>query len=200
MTLQKQFQITSLLFKVRRFSGQGSTGNLLLLVIRHSSKVSNAHALFLVVFAGQYPSFSSFNSSLVTSSTNQCSESTLSTLATLLSLSGSLLPLMLLCFSFEIYFCIKITLTHLKSHRVSHNINIPHAPSPPLVAITTTLGCATTVGWLLLIYYIKLKSRLSVRLSVRTFLVEWISAVGAQINVKLARNEAPVFWADEVYF
>ena len=50
------------------------------------------------------------------------------------------------------------------------------------------------------IYYIKLKSRLSVCLSVRTFLVEWISAVGAQIDVKLARNEAPVFWADEVYF
>ena len=50
------------------------------------------------------------------------------------------------------------------------------------------------------IYYIKLKSRLSVRLSVRTFLVEWISAVGAQIDVKLARNEVPVFWADEVYF
>ena len=50
------------------------------------------------------------------------------------------------------------------------------------------------------IYYIKLKSRLSVRPSVRTFLVEWISAVCAQIYVELARNEAPVFWDDEVYF
>ena len=33
----------------------------------------------------------------------------------------------------------------------SYNINTPHAPLPPLVAITITLGCATTVGWLLLI-------------------------------------------------
>ena len=39
------------------------------------------------------------------------------------------------------------------------------------------------------------------KLSLRPhFLVEWISAIGAQIDVKLARNEAPVFWADEVYF
>ena len=53
-------------------------------------------------------------------------------------------------------------------------------------------------------YYIKLKSRLSVRLSVclsvRSFLVEWISVVGARIGVKLAQKEAPVLWGDEVYF
>ena len=47
---------------------------------------------------------------------------------------------------------------------------------------------------------IKLKSRLSVCLSVRTFLVEWISAIGGRIDVKLARNEAPVFLDDKVYF
>ena len=47
-----------------------------------------------------------------------------------------------------------------------------------------------------IIYYIKLKSRPSVRI----FSVEWISAVGARIDVKFARNEAPVIWGDEVYF
>ena len=36
--------------------------------------------------------------------------------------------------------------------------------------------------------------------SVRSFLVAWISAVDARIDVKLARNEAPVFWDYEVYF
>ena len=36
--------------------------------------------------------------------------------------------------------------------------------------------------------------------SVRSFLVVWISAVDARIGVKLARNEAPVFWDYEVYF
>ena len=41
---------------------------------------------------------------------------------------------------------------------------------------------------------------LSVRLSVRTFLVEWISAISAQINVKLAQNKAPVFWDDKEKF
>ena len=46
------------------------------------------------------------------------------------------------------------------------------------------------------IYYIKLKSRPSVRI----FSVEWISAVGARIDVKFARNEAPVIWGDKVYF
>ena len=50
------------------------------------------------------------------------------------------------------------------------------------------------------IYYIKLKSRPSVRPSVRIFLVEWIFAVDARIHVKLARNEAPVFWEHEVCF
>ena len=38
------------------------------------------------------------------------------------------------------------------------------------------------------------------RPSVRSFLVEWISVVGARIGVKLTRKEAPVLWADEVYF
>ena len=45
-------------------------------------------------------------------------------------------------------------------------------------------------------HYIKLKSRPSVRI----FLVEWIFAVDAMIHVKLARNEAPVFWEHEVCF
>ena len=52
----------------------------------------------------------------------------------------------------------------------------------------------------LLVYYIKLKSRLSVRLSVRTYLAIWISAVAAWINVRLARRDSYVFWHDEVYF
>ena len=47
-----------------------------------------------------------------------------------------------------------------------------------------------------MIYYIKLKSRPSVRI----FLVEWIFAVDARIHVKLARNEAPIFWEHEVCF
>ena len=51
-----------------------------------------------------------------------------------------------------------------------------------------------------LIYYIKLKSHPSVRPSIRIFLVERIFAVDARIHVKLARNEAPVFWEHEVYF
>ena len=42
--------------------------------------------------------------------------------------------------------------------------------------------------------------RPSVCLSVRSFLVEWISVVGARISVKLARKEAPVLWGDEDYF
>ena len=36
--------------------------------------------------------------------------------------------------------------------------------------------------------------------SVRIFLVEWFFAVDARIHVKLARNEAPVFWEHEVCF
>ena len=36
--------------------------------------------------------------------------------------------------------------------------------------------------------------------SVRILLVEWIFAVDARIHVKLARNEAPVFWEHEVCF
>ena len=36
--------------------------------------------------------------------------------------------------------------------------------------------------------------------SVRSFLVAWISAVDARIDVELAQNEAPVFWDYEVYF
>ena len=32
------------------------------------------------------------------------------------------------------------------------------------------------------------------------FLVEWIFAVDARIHVKLARNEAPVFWEHKVCF
>ena len=36
--------------------------------------------------------------------------------------------------------------------------------------------------------------------SVRIFLVERIFAVDARIHVKLARNEAPVFWEHEVCF
>ena len=38
------------------------------------------------------------------------------------------------------------------------------------------------------------------RPSVRIYLVEWIFAVDAKIHVKLARNEAPVFWEHEVCF
>ena len=48
----------------------------------------------------------------------------------------------------------------------------------------------------LLVYYIKLKSHPSVRI----FLVEWFFAVDARIHVKLARNEAPVFWEHKVCF
>ena len=36
--------------------------------------------------------------------------------------------------------------------------------------------------------------------SVRIFLVEWFFAVDARIHVKLARNEAPVFWEHEFCF
>ena len=46
------------------------------------------------------------------------------------------------------------------------------------------------------IYYIKLKSRPSVRI----FLVQWFFAVDARIHVKFARNEAPVFWEHGVCF
>ena len=49
---------------------------------------------------------------------------------------------------------------------------------------------------IIIIIIIKLKSRLSVR----SFLDAWISAVDARIDVKLAQNEAPVFWDYEVYF
>ena len=52
----------------------------------------------------------------------------------------------------------------------------------------------------LVIYYIKLKSRLSVRPSVRTFLAVWILAMAAWIDVRLARRGSYVFWHDEVYF
>ena len=52
----------------------------------------------------------------------------------------------------------------------------------------------------LLVYYIKLKSRLSVCLSVRTFLIVSFSAVAAWIDVRLARCDSYVFWHDEVYF
>ena len=52
----------------------------------------------------------------------------------------------------------------------------------------------------LLVYYIKLKSRLSVRLSVRTFLAVSFSAVAAWIDVRLARHDSYVFWHDQVYF
>ena len=36
--------------------------------------------------------------------------------------------------------------------------------------------------------------------SVRSFLVAWISAVDARIDVELTREEAPNFWGDQVYF
>ena len=49
----------------------------------------------------------------------------------------------------------------------------------------------------LLVYYIKLKSRLSVR---PHFLAVSISAVAAWIDVRLARCDGYVFWRDEVYF
>ena len=62
------------------------------------------------------------------------------------------------------------------------------------------MGCKRTATIIYVIYYIKLKSRPSVRPSVRIFLVEWIFAVDARIHVKLARNEAPVFWEHEVCF
>ena len=48
----------------------------------------------------------------------------------------------------------------------------------------------------LLVYYIKLKSRPSVR----TFLAVSFSAVAAWIDVRLARRDSYVFWHDEVYF
>ena len=68
-----------------------------------------------------------------------------------------------------------------------------------LNALAIIYSC--TIGQVhLLVYYIKLKSRPSVRPSVRIFLVEWIFAVDARIHVKLARNEAPVFWEHEVCF
>ena len=50
------------------------------------------------------------------------------------------------------------------------------------------------------IYLLYKAEKPSVRLSVRIFLVEWILAVDARIHVKLARNEAPVFWEHEVCF
>ena len=53
---------------------------------------------------------------------------------------------------------------------------------------------------LLVFYYIKLKSRLSVRLSVRTFLAVSFSAAAAWIDVRLARRDSYVFWHDQVYF
>ena len=52
----------------------------------------------------------------------------------------------------------------------------------------------------LLVYYIKLKSRLSVCPSVRTFLAVSFSAVAAWIDVRLARSDSYVFWHDKVYF
>ena len=48
-----------------------------------------------------------------------------------------------------------------------------------------------------LLYYIKLKSHLSVHLH---FLVEWILAIAAWIDVKLAQNETLVSWDQQVYF
>ena len=59
-----------------------------------------------------------------------------------------------------------------------------------VVKLTVWVWCGVAI------YYIKLKSRPSVR----SFLDAWISAVDARIDVKLARNEAPVFWDYEVYF
>ena len=49
-------------------------------------------------------------------------------------------------------------------------------------------------------YYIKLKSRLSIRPFVHTILVAWISVMGAWIDVRLVRHDSYVFWHDEVYF
>ena len=52
----------------------------------------------------------------------------------------------------------------------------------------------------ILFYYIKLKSRLSVCLSVCTFWHADNSAVSARIETGLARNESCVFEDDKVYF
>ena len=52
----------------------------------------------------------------------------------------------------------------------------------------------------LLVCYTKLKSRLSVCPSVRTFLAVSFLVVAAWIDVRLARNDSYVFWHDEVYF
>ena len=46
-----------------------------------------------------------------------------------------------------------------------------------------------------IIYYIKLKSPVRPQ-----FLVAWISAVDARIDVELTREEAANFWGDQVYF
>ena len=53
----------------------------------------------------------------------------------------------------------------------------------------------------LLAYFILYKAeKPSVRPSIRSFLVAWISAVDARIDAELTRNEAPVFWDCKVYF
>ena len=64
-----------------------------------------------------------------------------------------------------------------------------------LVCITVCIHILNTI-----IYYIKLKSRLSVCLSVRTFCAVWLSAVAAWVDVRLARHGSYVFWHDQVYF
>ena len=70
-----------------------------------------------------------------------------------------------------------------------------------MISYQSVLFIATAMNDIYIyIYYIKLKSRPSVRPSVRISLVEWIFAVDARIHVKLARNEAAVFWEHEVCF
>ena len=63
-----------------------------------------------------------------------------------------------------------------------------------------THACTCTIGQVhLLVYYIKLKSRLSVCLSVRLRHAD-ISAVSARIETGFTRNESCVFEDHKVYF
>ena len=81
---------------------------------------------------------------------------------------------------------------YIISSYTHHNIivardgNFKHkSPSSPIVII---------------FYYIKLKSRLSVRPSVRPECHAGISPVSASIETGLARNESSAFWDLKVYF
>ena len=62
-----------------------------------------------------------------------------------------------------------------------------------------TLACVITYTYIYIYIYIYIYLLYKAeKPSVRIFLVEWIFAVDARIHVKLARNEAPIFWEHEV--